>query len=229
MSTDAAPASEMPADVFRPSRFCWDGLDRAAAARLWEELVRWVDWLRYRYEVVEKIPPCWYRHPRLVEELTALMAAHRAAYHQLHAEGKPGLPYWTDMAAWHTQYLRPFLAIVRDFGIASCDINQCRKLDAPPHRPLAPELGEWIDADLEQRREPPPADPAPVEEPSIAPGEMNELMVAGKARPARVDEGEPAECFLVDDQWWTFDPDSEEFVRNHDMPDLSKPSEEELP
>ncbi|GAA4685429.1 hypothetical protein [Gordonia humi] len=191
MSIDDIDVDQMRADVFRPSRFCWDSLDRVAAARLWDELVRWVDWLRYRYEIIEKIPPCWYRHPRLVEELTALMTAHRAAYTQIHAEGKTGRPYWPDMASWHTQYLRPFLAIVRDFGIASCDINQCRKLDAPPYRGLPPELGDWIDTDLAQRREPAPAAPGPVEEPSIAPGQMNELMIAGKARPARVDEGEP--------------------------------------
>lgn len=211
MSIDAAPASEMPADVFRPSRFCWDGLDRASAARLWEELVRWVDWLRYRYEIVEKIPPCWYRHPRLVEELTALMAAHRAAYHQLHAEGKTGLPYWTDMAAWHTQYLRPFLAIVRDCGVSSCTVNNCGKLPIE-YRPLPAQLGEWIDNDIAHRREPVPVEQEPAADPVITAGEMNELMVAGRARPADESAGEPSDCFEVDGEWWELDQERKVFV-----------------
>ncbi|GAA4685052.1 hypothetical protein [Gordonia humi] len=206
------------AGVFRPSRFCWDGLDKHAAERLWDELVRWVQWFRHRYEVLEKVPPCWYRHPRMVEELTALMTAHRAAYTQLHAVGRTGLPYWSDMAAWHAYYLRPFLAATADMSTRSCSAHQC-KLIVFDEQPLPADLGEWIDNDLAARREPTPEpepDPGPestgAAEPAIAPSQMYDLVAAGKARTADVDAGEPEGWFNLDGRWWSLDTDTTMFV-----------------
>lgn len=144
------------ANVFRPSRFCWDGLDRAAAERLWDELVRWVHWFRHRYELLEKIPPCWYQHSRMVEELTALMTAHRAAYSQTHAEGKGATGYWSDMAAWHAYYLRPFLVATADMGTKSCSVSGCSRVTVVEQPMSCPPMGEWIDTDLAQRRDPDP-------------------------------------------------------------------------
>jgi hypothetical protein len=55
-----------------------------------------VRWLAVRYRLDHRdLPPCWYAHPDLVEELSALHTAHRAAYHP---DSSPHGP--TD---WHQQ------------------------------------------------------------------------------------------------------------------------------
>ncbi|OKJ02140.1 hypothetical protein AMK18_12060 [Streptomyces sp. CB01249] len=46
-----------------------DPVDRRARLR---ELAIWVDWLRSAFELHNSIPQCWYRHPSVVEHLTAL-------------------------------------------------------------------------------------------------------------------------------------------------------------
>ncbi|MFF5085339.1 hypothetical protein ACFY36_50570 [Actinoplanes sp. NPDC000266] len=58
----------------------WTELDRDAAAGAWAWLIGWVDWFVDRYQLAEEIPACWYQHPPLVEELTALAAAWHACY-----------------------------------------------------------------------------------------------------------------------------------------------------
>jgi hypothetical protein len=58
----------------------WDEMDRDQAAQAWAWLIGWVDWLVDRYQLPEEIPVCWYRHPPLIDELTALAAAWHAAY-----------------------------------------------------------------------------------------------------------------------------------------------------
>lgn len=221
MSIDDDVEPTPRAGVFRPSRFCWDGLDKHAAERLWDELVRWVQWFRHRYEILEKVPPCWYRHPRMVEELTALMTAHRAAYGQEHAQAKPKQPpppgYWSDMAAWHAYYLRPFLAATADMSTKSCSTNGC-KLIVFDEQPLPAELGAWIDHDLATRREPTPEpepDPGPDSEaakPAITPSQMYDLVAGGKARRADADVGEPEGWFHLDGKWWSLDTDTTMFV-----------------
>lgn len=92
------------------SRWSWRHADADAAARLWAELVDWVDWLVPRYELTGEaasIPPCWYRHPVAVEELTALMAAWQAAY-----QDESGAPR-EDLLAWHDRWLWPTVERLR--------------------------------------------------------------------------------------------------------------------
>lgn len=65
---------------------------------LWGELTRWVEWHNERYGRVNPdwtIHPCWFRHPAVVEHLTALMVAWRAAYES----DKPS----REAAIWHDQ------------------------------------------------------------------------------------------------------------------------------
>ncbi|WP_147915203.1 hypothetical protein [Ruania zhangjianzhongii] len=62
------------------------------------ELTRWVEWHNERYGRVNPdwtIHPCWFRHPAVVEHLTALMVAWRAAYES----DKPS----REAAIWHDQ------------------------------------------------------------------------------------------------------------------------------
>lgn len=58
------------------------GDDSEAFMQRWRELGEWVHWLddailRHLNRVY--LPSCWWRHPPAVEQLTALMLAHRAA------------------------------------------------------------------------------------------------------------------------------------------------------
>lgn len=190
---------------FRPSRFCWDTLDREAAQHLWAELVDWVGWLRVRYELPTEIPGCWYRHTRMVEELTAVMTAHRAAYDTANtADGD--VHYWSGMAAWHTQYLRPFLAHLGDFGVAGCTPQECtaHARTVQTYRDIV----DWIDADVDARR-PRPTNPAP-EPVTITPAKMANLVSSGDAQPA--DLTDPHGGYLYQGAVWLLDPRRKVFV-----------------
>lgn len=89
----------------RPSRWSWQHLrDPSARTKLWQELRDFVDWLIERYQPTGDvvIRPCWYRHPVAVEELTALMAAWRAAY--CSGDAPADL-----LIGWHQTWLWPTL------------------------------------------------------------------------------------------------------------------------
>jgi hypothetical protein len=63
-----------------PGEYCWKDLSAAQQRALWSELADWVSWLVGRYDLQERVPACWVRHPAFVEELTALYAGWRHAY-----------------------------------------------------------------------------------------------------------------------------------------------------
>ncbi|MBN8882172.1 MAG: hypothetical protein J0H73_07650 [Salana multivorans] len=47
----------------------------------WPKLADWVGWWVEQFDLGERIdPPCWYQHPRLTEELTALAGAWELLY-----------------------------------------------------------------------------------------------------------------------------------------------------
>jgi len=59
----------------------WRELADEDASERWEALREWVEWMTVRYNVpVSVIPACWWKHDRLVEELSALHTAHLAAF-----------------------------------------------------------------------------------------------------------------------------------------------------
>lgn len=65
-----------------PSRWAWQHADPEQAAWLWAGLVPWVRWASDRYPTaLRDLPPCWHLHSDAVEELTALWASWRAAFH----------------------------------------------------------------------------------------------------------------------------------------------------
>lgn len=80
----------------------WRNLPGAAAERQWLELADWVGWVRGRYPLARQIPLCWWRHPELVEELTALWLAWKDAYATKHA-------HLAAPADWHARWLPDFL------------------------------------------------------------------------------------------------------------------------
>ena len=71
-----------------------DPVTADAAHDQFDQLTTWVRWLVVAYPPVSKeLPACWPLHSELVEELTALWAAHSHAY-------RPGGP-WDDPLRWH--------------------------------------------------------------------------------------------------------------------------------
>jgi hypothetical protein len=64
----------------------WRTLEDADAPQVWTELRDWVIWFTRRYNFpIRKIPPCWYKHGPLVEELSALHTAWLVSYDSLDA------------------------------------------------------------------------------------------------------------------------------------------------
>lgn len=64
----------------------WRALEDVEAPHVWTDLRQWVVWFTLRYDLPpRKIPPCWYRHGPLVEELSALHTAWLVSYDALDA------------------------------------------------------------------------------------------------------------------------------------------------
>jgi hypothetical protein len=64
----------------------WRTLTKEEAPEVWTDLGEWVDWFIRRYNLpARKIPPCWYKHGALVEELSALHTAWLVSYDSLDA------------------------------------------------------------------------------------------------------------------------------------------------
>lgn len=69
----------MPDEEVLPPPVNWQTED--ATQKGWEEFCGWVEWYLRRWEVpVSVVPPCWQRHPVLIEELTALWTSYMGSY-----------------------------------------------------------------------------------------------------------------------------------------------------
>lgn len=199
-----APVAEQEALV--PSRFTWRYLDAEQARTLWSELIDWTTWLRERYELGTKIPPCWYRHDPVVEELSALMAAWTDAYYR-------GDEYRDDLTAWHTQWFRPLMARIRDISdFDSCTHDRCA------HRPLPSAtlagIEEFVDADVDAR---PDTLPAPVADATaaeeigtITAADMEAAIAAELATP--VDPADPNSVVSFSHARWLYSPLSRAWI-----------------
>ena len=91
----AALAERVLASTRRPVD--WARLTADEVALVWAALDNWVRWLVVRYCLDHRdVPPCWYRHCALVEELSALRSAHLDAFHPARMPTGP--------AEWHTTF-----------------------------------------------------------------------------------------------------------------------------
>jgi hypothetical protein len=118
--------AEDPEEVVTPPRWCcWRELPRDKARALWRQLVEWVDWLIARYGIGDGIPACWYLHPALVEELTAIYAGWRSAY----LAEEQNLAGW-DPLTWHDA-LEKALHRIREWDRRGCRDGTHRP-DLPP-------------------------------------------------------------------------------------------------
>jgi hypothetical protein len=119
---DEAPATsgELPAP--NPAkRWCWRDLDDTGSEQMMEQLTDWVDWLRSRYPLARRVPPCWAEHPETIEELTAVWLAWQHAY------AEPDAPL-TAAADWHERWLPGFLYRLQHgpFALDCGDVHQPR-------------------------------------------------------------------------------------------------------
>lgn len=152
---------------YTPGSIDWPHLNKDTAARLWVELGTWVEWLRGRYELGRDIPPCWFKHGGVVEELTAAMFARREAY-QLGKNVYHGGP-----AAWHYHVLWPMvhrMKTITDFE--QCTPHACGH--TPPTPAIADDFAEFIAADVDERDDAPagPGRSAPEAPPEPTPTEL---------------------------------------------------------
>ncbi len=75
----------------------WRDLPDEDAPAAWAALRDWVEWVTARYNVpTSLIPPCWWRHAALVEELAALHTAWQASFHPTDAGYGP--------VGWHERW-----------------------------------------------------------------------------------------------------------------------------
>ncbi|WP_282827664.1 hypothetical protein [Gulosibacter sediminis] len=76
----------------------WEELTGEERAATWERLRVFVEWWTDRYSISAKtLPPCWFRHSAIVEELTALMSARTASFSE--ADQGLGPIGWHERAA----------------------------------------------------------------------------------------------------------------------------------
>jgi len=60
-----------------PAEVDLDQLPSGELRRHWADLGNWVSWFVDRYHLADVVPPCWPRHPALVDELIALWYYHQ--------------------------------------------------------------------------------------------------------------------------------------------------------
>lgn len=64
-------------DDLPPAAFRWDLLHDGELVDRWHAVDLFVAWLVQRYRLHRHVPPCWYLHGALVEELSALWVGWR--------------------------------------------------------------------------------------------------------------------------------------------------------
>ena len=143
--------AEREAFHFRPVE--WGSLDRDQAREEWDRITEFADWLVERYGIAETVPACWYRHPPLLEELSALHAAWLGAYVDPDAVADAGV-------AWHDN-LEKVLQRVREWDRTGCAGGTHR--DDIPLRVGEQDMDRrrHIDADVDARPEPANAEAGP--------------------------------------------------------------------
>lgn len=195
-----------------PNAWLWSRMDRDRAAALWVELEEWVQWLRETYQFPQgQFPPCWYRHGAVREELTALMAAHKAAY----PDEAGADAYRSDMTAWHTHEFWPVINRLRAIGgYSDCTAQECAHIAKAVV--TVPGLAEYVAADLEGRPErpaeaaPTPAPVAEVADVGVPARDMESAIAAGLAE--LVDPRNPSGAVRFEERIWTYNPKAKRYL-----------------
>jgi len=129
--------------------WCWATMDADTAAEAWAALWSWVgEVLQVRYPQSRAVlMPCWYQHPEVVEELTALMAAWCKAF-DLPDSAPPAAIEWLDR--WLPGVLRRVPEYLRRCTNRGAHEEQIRDVVLVDRDAF----GDWVQADLYERERP---------------------------------------------------------------------------
>lgn len=128
----------------------WRRVRSIDAPLVWAELDAWVRWLVSRYAIdARELPPCWWSHGAVVEELSALHGSHRAA---LEPSQHPGAALDWHRSLWDSR------SRLRDMtSRTGCTAREHRPSDAPPwaqpSSAYANELAAHVAADTAARHQ----------------------------------------------------------------------------
>lgn len=100
-----------------PAPTCWKTLlNGEERAERWDDLRSWVHWLVGRFALDYKtVPPCWWRHGAVIEELTALQDAWKLSYSEVNSAAGP--------ADWMAIFDRTLERLRRWVGRTNCDLS----------------------------------------------------------------------------------------------------------
>jgi hypothetical protein len=144
-AADSVSGDHVRADVADESGLLpirWQELDRQVAGRTWTLLLGWVTWLVERYGLTEVLP-CWYRHGAMVEELSALWVAWRAAYDP---EAMA-----VDPLFWHDHLDRTRVRLQQWARDSACRTAGEHRSPRPVRLPDRTDLGSFLSEDLMDR------------------------------------------------------------------------------
>ncbi|MET9933811.1 MULTISPECIES: hypothetical protein [unclassified Streptomyces] len=116
-----------------PQRWVWADMEPAEREQRLTELVTWVDWLVETFELRSQVARCWYRHPRLIEHLSALFIGWVRTY--------AGDPTKLSVRA-EIDWIKELHALVPRLNSASC---QNKHIDPPPQlSSMAQAFDVWL-------------------------------------------------------------------------------------
>ena len=135
-------------DVPRPVD--WSLVTSGDAERLWVRLDTWARWLVARYSLdARELPRCWYLHGALVEELTALLGAHTAAFDPAQTPNGP--------ADWHRLFWDTRARLHDWTSRSGCSGREHRPGDVPdwtkPDRAYAADFAARVSTDHSARKD----------------------------------------------------------------------------
>ncbi|GAA3374979.1 MULTISPECIES: hypothetical protein [Streptomyces] len=125
------PAVPSCAPAQEPQRWVWAAMDPAGRRARLRELGVWADWLRTTYELHNTLTHCWYRHPAVVEHLTALYTGWTRTYA---GEDPPG----RELA--EADWINTLHAFVPHLKLPACATGTHQ--DPPPLVPAPPGAAE---------------------------------------------------------------------------------------
>jgi hypothetical protein len=129
----------------KPPKWNWRSLGPSDLEAMWKRLWPWVEWLRTRYELSEAIPPCWYRHGAMVEELTALFAGWKAAYEDRRARAEAPLTWHEKLDHWRARQ--------REWNRHGCSpVRHEDDKPAPFSEQEREVFNRWVDEQREEQR-----------------------------------------------------------------------------
>ncbi|HEY5115645.1 MAG TPA: hypothetical protein VIJ00_08990 [Nakamurella sp.] len=132
-----------------PMAICWNELDPAGYARTLRDLAGWITWLRSTYRVpATVIPPCWFTHPGLREDIGHLWTGWLLTRHPDAGVGMTGLD-------WDARREQAITRLRDATAITGCTSTRHHDEPPSPDSELSRLWNEHIaeDADSRRRRE----------------------------------------------------------------------------